>query len=533
MGPLRRRDLLVSGAALAVGCATAAPPPLRGTLSGHEAARRGHARPTTGAAPADETVDVAIVGAGVSGLSAAWRLAREGFAGSVAWLELRDRIGGTAAAASSPAGPHPLGAHYITLPNPEAKHVRLMLHEAGVIRGFDAEGRPRYAPRALCAAPQERLYVAGEWVEGLWPGVLADGQANAQRASFEAKCEELTWTKGADGRYVFAIPVALSSADPAFRRLAHVSFADWLDAQGYTAPVLRWQLRYACRDDFGTELEDTSAWAGLHYHCARRPDLSDDVDRGTRVLTWPGGNGWLVEHLASRVPWAPQLGSAVVALEPGAPTRLWVAGGGTVRRIDATHVVLAVPAPLVDRLLARAARPVALGAAPWRVASLLVDRLPASRGIPAAWDSVLYRGEGLGYVTSSHQDLRYGAGAAVMSWYEPLSTQPPEAGRRALLASSWEEEADRVMVELAQAHPDLRERVQQLDVHHWGHGTARPVVGLHEGPTLSLAAQGADHVIVAHTDLSGMSLFEEASWHGVRAAEQILVDRLGVVESLL
>ena len=40
-------------------------------------------------------------------------------------------------------------------------------------------------------------------------------------------------------------------------------------------------------------------------------------------------------------------------------------------------------------------------------------------------------------------------------------------------------------------------------------------------------------ISLAHTDLSGMALFEEAHWQGVRAGEEVL-DRLGVpFESLL
>jgi hypothetical protein len=37
----------------------------------------------------------------------------------------------------------------------------------------------------------------------------------------------------------------------------------------------------------------------------------------------------------------------------------------------------------------------------------------------------------------------------------------------------------------------------------------------------------------AHSDLSGLPLFEEAQWHGIRAAEEILAKRAVRTESLL
>ena len=60
-----------------------------------------------------------------------------------------------------------------------------------------------------------------------------------------------------------------------------------------------------------------------------------------------------------------------------------------------------------------------------------------------------------------------------------------------------------------------------------------PGVGLHQGVGLAALAEPVGRVHFAHTDLSGLSLFEEASWHGVRAAEEVLSRRGMVGESVL
>jgi hypothetical protein len=109
----------------------------------------------------------------------------------------------------------------------------------------------------------------------------------------------------------------------------------------------------------------------------------------------------------------------------------------------------------------------------------------------------------------------------VLSFYDPLSQVAPAEGRRALMASSWAEEAELVMSDLAPGHKDLREVTTRLDVMHWGHGTTIPSVGLHRTAEWH-TAHPHPRVLLAHSDRSGMSLFEEASWHGVHAAERAL-----------
>ena len=532
---LNRRELLAGlGAVGLSACARPAPAPrvLTGQLQGHEQAARGHRlrEPFAPGNAPGESAQVVIVGGGIAGLTAAWRLGRAGVR-DVVVLELGDRPGGTAAQGDGPLGPHPLGAHYITLPNPAARHVRTMLHEFGVIRDF-VGGRPRYDGAALCVSPQERLFQTGAWGEGLWPGAGASAEDNRQRADFEAHCAGWRSRRGADGLRAFEIPVELSSKDPEIRALADVSFEDYLKDIGWDSERLRWVLRYGCRDDYGTELADTSAWAGLHYHCSRDPDPAEP-DLGTHVLTWPGGNGWLVEQLLARSParFVPQALVRAVEARPGGVTA-WYELGGSLRRLDAPWAVLATPAAVSDRLVGRSGPEPRPAASPWRVASLFCDRLPEALGLPWAWDSVIYGSDSLGYVTNSHQRAGYG-GPAVLTWYEPLSEGAPRERARELLGATWEAEAERVLADVGRAHPGIRSVLSRLDVMHWGHGTVRPAPGLHRVGALDGLAAMRPGLSFAHTDLSGLSLFEEASWHGVRAAEEAMA-ALGVAgETLL
>jgi len=103
---------------------------------------------------------------------------------------------------------------------------------------------------------------------------------------------------GRDGRRAFAIPMALSSRDPVWRALDRVSFAQWLNDNGFSAPSVHWLANYACRDDYGMAHDQVSAWAGLHYFACRNGEAGNASSDA--VLTAPEGNAWLVRGLASK-----------------------------------------------------------------------------------------------------------------------------------------------------------------------------------------------------------------------------------------
>ena len=86
------------------------------------------------------------------------------------------------------------------------------------------------------------------------------------------------------------------------------------------SPVLHAHVRYSCRDDYGTEPHEVSAWAGVHYWAGRRGVAANCA--GDAVLTWPEGNGYLVGRMAERVraQIAPALSGNVARVRPsGSP----------------------------------------------------------------------------------------------------------------------------------------------------------------------------------------------------------------------
>ena len=131
--------------------------------------------PANFATAAVTDVDVLVVGGGVSGLAACWKLKRAGVE-RVLLVELADRLGGDAVAGQAGALQFPWGAHYINVPPAEADCVHEVLCDLDVISGYDAAGRPLVSPDHLLRWPAERLWADGDWVEGLDPFADA-GQA--------------------------------------------------------------------------------------------------------------------------------------------------------------------------------------------------------------------------------------------------------------------------------------------------------------------------------------------------------------------
>jgi phytoene dehydrogenase-like protein len=259
---------VAGGAALLPACADAAIP---GTLGGADMAR-GHLlrRAFAAGTPAmRRRAGIVIAGGGIAGLSAAWTLAEAGYR-DFRLLELEDHSGGNARSGRNATSAYPLGAHYLPIPNAEAVAVRHFLERIGVITGWSA-GKPVFDPYQIVSDPDERLLWRGRWHEGLLPVAgLASAEAE-QIAAFFAAMETYRNRIGADGRPAFAIPMELSARDPDLLALDTQGFAAWLDARGWTSPNLRAHIRYACRDEYGTEPQDVSAWAGVHYFAARRP----------------------------------------------------------------------------------------------------------------------------------------------------------------------------------------------------------------------------------------------------------------------
>jgi phytoene dehydrogenase-like protein len=502
---ISRRGFLAATGSLAaaalVGCAPKTDRPLRGGFV-DDGGARGHRLRDRAAFPAPvrtERVPVVVVGGGIAGLSAAWWLERRGMRDFVV-LEMEDGAGGNARWGENAVSAFPWAAHYVPVPGPRAAHVRDLFTELGVLR----DGV--WDETVLVHSPQERVFRWGRWHEGLEETVADTAAERAEMRRFHEEVARLRDTGE------FTIPSSLGRRPSP---LDDLSFGRWLDEKGFRSPALRWYADYACRDDYGARAADTSAWAGIHYFAAREPE-----EEGP--LTWPEGNGWIVRRLLERLGGYVRTGAAVHRVERRG-TGARVLAGDTEYLADA--VVFAAPSFLASRLV-EGAPAVDFTYSPWLTANLTLDRLPEERGAAPAWDNVLYDSPSLGYVAAHHQSLRTHHDAAVWTYYLALSDTPPAEARRMLLQRSWRDWAEAILSDLERAHPEIRRCVARIDVMRMGHAMVRPTPGFLASPARRALEEAEGPVFYAHSDLSGLSLFEEAQDRGIAAAARVL-ERVG------
>ena len=478
---------------------------------------------------------VLVVGAGIAGLAAARGLAKAGV-DDVQILELEDAPGGNSRGHVMAGMACPLGAHYLPLPGEHAVEVIALLEELGLRR--TEFGRPVYDERHLCHSPQERLFIAGHWHEGLLPPI--DALPSEQRADTQSQYRRFaSAVEQASAGRAFTMPTARSSWSPALAALDAITFAGWLDAQGLVAPALRWYLDYCCRDDYGAGAAQVSAWAGLHYFASRHGFHApgDGSDERDGVLTWPEGNAWLSRQLEKPLAERIHSGSVVLRVDEDrheVRVDLWNERTQQIERWSAAQVVLATPLFVSARLLAQpgdALKQVVstLRHAPWLVGNLqLRDALDDRPGAAPSWDNVQYEtgpaGAMLGYVDAMHQSTRPYPGPTVLTSYWALGGDDAaqlHAHRTRLLADPWQAWAHRIVDDLARAHPDLPEKLERIDLMRYGHAMSVPLPGLRGSAALRALALPQRRVHFAHSDLSAYSVFEEAMYHGARAASQV------------
>lgn len=473
-----------------------------------------------------ENVRVAIIGGGAAGLVAAYKFKKADFNDFVL-LELEDKIGGTAQSGVSEIVPYPWGAHYLPVPFRENTELVALLDEMQLTEGRTSEGEIIVKEQFLCREPEERVFFKGRWYEGLYLHVGESEDDKNQLKAFQKEVDFWVNWRDASGKRAFVLPVGNCSADAEVTMLDKLTFGDWLRQKGFTSERLFWYCDYACRDDYGLKLDQTSAWAGLFYFCSR---VRKSGEESQPFITFPEGNGRFINFLHEKIKDKTRLRTVVLEIVPnekGVDIVYLNIETNEIRGLHAEKAIFAAPV-FTSKYLIRDFRQ----SAPefvrefehnaWFVANLFLKDRPKSRfpkDFPLAWDNVLYESPSLGYVNSTHQKgLDYGA--AVFTYYYPMCHE--KEARAKLFGLNHGELADIVLADLSRAHPEIRTLTEKIDVMRWGHAMISPRPNFLWSGARAAAQKPFRNVHFAHSDLSGIALFEEAFYHGVRAADEIL-----------
>ncbi|MBM3260240.1 MAG: FAD-dependent oxidoreductase [Candidatus Sericytochromatia bacterium] len=233
-----------------------------------------HAGPGT-ASHAPEETDVVIVGAGLAGMTAAYRLRQAGL--SVVVLEASDHLGGRMRSASYPEGVGAeAGLEEFWNNNPTIGLIEEL--------GLQTEGA---ATAFSSFIHKGRFYPA---VQDTNEAFVAATLGPREHARFKA------WDKRMQGHYARLEDAWRRNAPvPAdLARLQELSFADWLQRKSGLSPLAIALIRAETEPEYGTGADRISALDGIaEWH------IFSGAGVGSRHIV--GGNQKLAEALAARI----------------------------------------------------------------------------------------------------------------------------------------------------------------------------------------------------------------------------------------
>ncbi|MFD2969294.1 FAD-dependent oxidoreductase [Sphingobacterium bambusae] len=470
---------------------------------------------------------ILILGGGVSGLSAAYQLTNGGLHDFLL-IDMEKKVGGNAKSDQNEFSKYPLGAHYLPVPNRSNTALIRFLEECEIIIGRDAKDNPIFDPEQLSFAPQVRLFLRNTWQEGLIPRYGLEEAETEEFSRFLKQMTNFQSQKGKDNKFVFDIPLAHASQQHELTSLDQYTMHDWMLKEGYRGEYLFNYVNYCCRDDYGLGAKHISAFAGIHYFAARKHDLIDDYDN---VLTWQEGNARLTSHLTAKSKGkvlTEQLAYKISIEDDRVEVLVYDEISNSSSLITADFVISCCPQFVNQYLIPERSKLTKdFTYVPWVVATLVLNKFPFADGVPLAWDNVIHGAKGLGYVYAQQQSLAQFSSPFVISYYHSMDDGDVKKSRAQLFEWTDEQWKQFILNDLSIAHYGIAEEVQSMEIYRHGHGMICPVPGfLNSSSKQHLAEPIEEKIFFAHSDLSGISIFEEAFYQGINVADKVLAKQV-------
>jgi protoporphyrinogen oxidase len=470
-------------------------------------------------------VKTLIVGGGVSGLSAARWLEKSNDSDFLL-LELDSKVGGNSIGGENDISKFAYGAHYLPIPNNNLTELLDFLEESKVIESYSENGLPVYNPYYLCFAPQERMLYKGYWYDNIpiKDGLKDTDEKEMQR--FHHTCQVYTQTRGIDGKRAFDIPLENSSTDSVFLELDNLSIYDYLKNNNYQSEFLFWYVNYCSKDDFGSNIHNTSAWAVFHYFCSRNGKATNA--QNNEMLTWPEGNYFLVRQMEKNL--TSQINSNVLVYsveenKDGVRCLGFNVKDNTSTEYLCENIIMATP-QFVNKNLFKNNLSINWDEFcynPWLVANVVISNKHLLKtNLPLSWDNVNYDSNSLGYINACHQHINDNNPKTVLTYYFNFSDRESKINRNEVYQKNAENWKKFIVDDLKQSHSAIEQAIEEIDVHLWGHGMISPQVGFRSSQARKTLKEGEGNIFFAHTDISGISIFEQAFYNGINAAKKIL-----------
>jgi len=482
--------------------------------------------------------DVIIIGAGISGLAAAWKLTRCGVKNFLI-LEKADQIGGTCIAGEEGDITFPWCAHYIESPQPGSKYLFEICEDLSIIIDYDGEW-PVVNPNYTVPEPEISLLAGNKWQPNHFPISIASSQDVMDFESFRQDMYRWVKWRGKDGRPAFGCPVEYTSPAEEVRRLDNISMLDYLRSKGIHSKLVDWYVNNRTMDEYGCRVQDVSAWVGIQFWAQSNSSFMDFEPPGTPapvLLSWPEGNAFLANGLAKRLS-AEQLRLQALTVKiRHEKERVFVTYIDQENRdcmtLQAKWVIYAAPKNSVYHLIpeleqARRTEFKKCKYVPWITAAVHLRKPPQKKAHTLAWENLSYNSWGLGYIDNRHimrQRNRFDL-PTILTFYAALCSDL-ETERYELFKEGWEFWARSILQALEEMHPYISKLITKLDIYKWGHAMVAMTPGYLWGPDRERMKQPFGRIYFAGADVGGTPVFEHAAYRGIETAQAVM-DELGV-----
>ncbi len=441
--------------------------------------------------------DVAIVGSGPSGLSAAYALRKQGL--HVIILENEERAGGAAVFSSYRGLRFPLASIYFVDQTPLVQEL------------LD------FSQTNPVAAPEDALVLNTHYYYDYWQdSVIGSMEISAtDREAMKRFRDDILAVREVPP---YPLPSRLNTHLAALDRMTAREYCD-----RYRSPFLNNFIELYTRSSMGTTLDLTNAYGLINFYTG---EIAKDAS--VKRLSFDGGLGGFTERLSERFNNEELLLSHCV-------TRIEQNNNGVLLhavhadrevRVQADHVVVATQKFMVPRLIPDLPDDQRKAIASFHYTPMLTVHLCSEQPIMPNRGFDTWFPEAGELFTDIIDPKTIGARvdgeAYVASVYVPL----PETKRSLLL-----DEPSVVDYARAVATKTLElmgqpnsETVREVYTYAWGHSMVQARPGSHNGPA-QRASRPFGSIFFANTDNTSISAFENGVAEGFRAAELVLKHR--------
>jgi oxygen-dependent protoporphyrinogen oxidase len=435
-------------------------------------------------------VEVAVVGAGLSGLAAAYHLKDR----EVMLLEAGSQPGGVCLPGSFRGVSYPAGSAYF-YDDPADLETRAWFHELGLA-----------VEDVLVSPPASALYDRGQWYPdcfspaGLKDLPLAPG-ARDQLLRFlgEIVEREAKWDP-------LATPFMTR---PEWDKY---SLQQFFEVVGKFPPELIALFDPYCRSCLGAGPRDISAWAGLYF-------LISEFSSTSRTGSFPEGNARLAQALIASLAQPVKVQHTVVKLKinpDGVHLLVWDGAAQESRLLEAGVVILATGKFVTQHLLPPDCGWDPLSFEAFRYSSYVVAALCGNISLEAPGFENWVAGEpAFSDFIITPREAAPGS-PRVMVVFAP---QPYPGGRETLFTKTQEQQGEEILAAVARHFPSVAPEVEEIHLYRFGHAQVVPYPGFIHFLKGRLSPQEG-RLILANSDLEGLPCIEAAIAQGQKAARR-------------